>query len=129
MSNRLVLDTNAVSAVLGEDTDAFRQLESHSEWLLPVIVMGELFYGAYASTQVRPNLDKLAQFTGLCTPLLIDSETATHYGRLRTELRFKGKPIPSNDAWIAALCRQHNAPLLTRDLHFDHVEQLQKLSW
>ncbi len=29
--------------------------------------------------------------------------------------------IPTNDLWIAALCRQHSLPLLSRDRHFDLV--------
>jgi predicted nucleic acid-binding protein len=44
-------------------------------------------------------------------------------------LRQAGKPIPTNDLWIAALCRQHGLPLLSRDRHFDVVSGVQRLEW
>ena len=37
--------------------------------------------------------------------------------------------IPCNDAWIAALCRQHSLPVLSRDQHFDHVPALRRIDW
>ena len=36
---------------------------------------------------------------------------------------------PSNDVWIAALCRQHSLPLLSRDLHFDAVPGIKRVTW
>jgi predicted nucleic acid-binding protein len=39
------------------------------------------------------------------------------------------KPIPVNDLWIAALCRQHGHDLLSRDQHFDQVTGLRRISW
>jgi predicted nucleic acid-binding protein len=41
------------------------------------------------------------------------------------ELKKLGRPIPSNDVWIAALCRRHKLPVMSRDTHFDYVEGLQ----
>jgi tRNA(fMet)-specific endonuclease VapC len=49
--------------------------------------------------------------------------TASHkYGTL-------DRPIPSNDLWIAALCRQHRLQLLSQDQHFDAVEGLERVGW
>ncbi|HZQ91969.1 MAG TPA: type II toxin-antitoxin system VapC family toxin [Terriglobales bacterium] len=124
-----MLDTNAAIAALGDDAALLRELERSSEWLLPSVVLGELFYGAYGSTRVRSNLSRISDFVGLCTVVAVDQDTALFYGRLRTELRFAGRPIPSNDAWIASLCRQHSVPLLSRDRHFDVVEGLQVVNW
>jgi len=44
---------------------------------------------------------------------------------IRTELKRTGTPIPSNDVWIAALCRQHSFSLLSRDRHFDLVRGIE----
>ncbi|MHB0980923.1 MAG: PIN domain-containing protein [Thermoleophilia bacterium] len=44
--------------------------------------------------------------------------------RLRGRLRRKGRPIPTNDLWIAAGAFEHGVPLLTRDDHFRHVDGL-----
>jgi tRNA(fMet)-specific endonuclease VapC len=48
---------------------------------------------------------------------------------VRVELKSAGTPIPSNDVWIAALCRQHRLPLLSRDRHFDGVPGIRRLAW
>ena len=52
--------------------------------------------------------------------------TAAVYARLRLGLKEKGKPIPENDLWIAALCVEHQVPLVTLDGHFDSVEELER---
>ena len=59
-------------------------------------------------------LQKLADVSAV---LLIDEETATHCAVVRERLRAKGRPIPSHDAWIAALALQHRLPISTRDEH------------
>lgn len=54
--------------------------------------------------------------------LPVDEATAKAYSEVRDELRQKGRPIPENDIWIAALARQHGQPVVSRDGHFDYVE-------
>jgi predicted nucleic acid-binding protein len=61
--------------------------------------------------------------------LNITEETSIWYAEIRLELKRTGKPIPTNDLWIAALCRQHNLPLLSRDRHFDLVAGLRRIGW
>jgi predicted nucleic acid-binding protein len=63
------------------------------------------------------------------TVLDVDQETTYQYARIGLELKKIGKPIPSNDLWIAASCRQHSLPLLSRDRHFDFVPGIKRLSW
>jgi predicted nucleic acid-binding protein len=33
------------------------------------------------------------------------------------------------DAWIAALARQHRMPIVSRDIHFDRVKNIERLAW
>ena len=61
--------------------------------------------------------------------LTIDDGTTHHYATLRLELKKSGTPIPMNDLWIAAIARQHRLPILSRDSHFDLVENLERISW
>jgi predicted nucleic acid-binding protein len=63
------------------------------------------------------------------TVLDVDRETTYQYAKIGLELKRIGKPIPSNDLWIAALCGQHSLPLLSRDRRFDVVSVLTKLAW
>jgi tRNA(fMet)-specific endonuclease VapC len=54
---------------------------------------------------------------------------AGRYARLRVALRRSGRPIPANDAWIAALALQHRLPILSRDEHFDVVAGIERRGW
>ena len=49
--------------------------------------------------------------------------------KVKDELRQKGRPIPENDIWIAAIAREHKLVLATRDKHFDQVEGLKVDKW
>ena len=55
--------------------------------------------------------------------------TTLAYAGLRTALKRLGKPIPANDAWIAALSVQHRMPILTRDEHFDSLPEVMRVGW
>ena len=61
--------------------------------------------------------------------LSCDLGTAHVYGEVKDELRLKGRPIPENDVWIAAVARQHGLMLVTRDEHFQHVNGLGVEGW
>ncbi len=61
--------------------------------------------------------------------LLCDVETARYYGDIKNQLRLKGRPLPENDIWIAAVALQHNLTLVTRDAHFQEIENLQVVGW
>lgn len=56
--------------------------------------------------------------------VVLDEETAERYAMILGTLRKKGRPIPTNDIWIAACAMQHGAKLLTTDRHFSHVDQI-----
>ena len=58
-----------------------------------------------------------------------DENTAQFYGSIVASLYKKGKPIPINDVWIAAIALQHGLTLVTRDKHFSEIEGLIIESW
>jgi len=37
--------------------------------------------------------------------------------------------IPENDIWIAAIAVQHNLTLVSRDGHFNEIENLKVIAW
>ena len=61
--------------------------------------------------------------------LVVEEETSRHYAGIRAARKKAGRPLPSNDLWIAALCRQHRLQLLSQDQHFDGVEGLERVEW
>lgn len=56
--------------------------------------------------------------------ILIDEETAEFYAKIYWDLKKKGKPIPSNDIWVAASAMRHGLALFTYDDHFKSVDGL-----
>lgn len=122
----LVLDTNAYSDYVRGGKSMLTKLNAAEVVYIPVVVLGELKRGFYYGKKVSQNLESLKRF--LAKPrvkiLVIDDETADQYGHLAANLKQRGTPIPTNDIWIAALCVQHDLPLLTRDSDFRHLPQV-----
>lgn len=58
-----------------------------------------------------------------------DTSTASQYGRIKNQLREKGRPIPESDIWVSALAQQHGLILISRDGHFEEIEDLRVESW
>jgi len=83
--------------------------------------LGELFYGAEYSGKRAHNLKRVEELYATSAILDSDVETTRHYGRIKAQLREKGKPIPNNDVWIAAIALQYDLTVVTRDKHFDHL--------
>ena len=125
----MILDTNALSAVAEAEPAAVAALQSARIVAIPVIVLGEYRYGISLSRHSTEYESWLGKNLPFCRVLDITAATAAEYARIRVELRRAGTPIPSNDSWIAALSRQYNFPLLSRDGHFDMVKGVQRLSW
>lgn len=125
----MILDTNALSALADGDGALEPVLRQASEIAIPVIVLGEYLFGIRQSRNRKPYERWLAEMTAACRVLIVDDLTAGRYAEVRGELKQNGRPIPSNDLWIAALVRQHRLPLLSRDGHFDFVAGLQRIGW
>ncbi|MGD1154397.1 MAG: type II toxin-antitoxin system VapC family toxin [Terriglobia bacterium] len=125
----MILDTNALSAIAEAETGATERFTRARQVAIPVIVLGEYRFGIGQSRHRREYERWLEEMVSLVRVLEVSEETAVWYARIRTQLKEMGTPIPSNDAWIAALCRQHALPLLSRDQHFDLVKGLQRLGW
>jgi predicted nucleic acid-binding protein len=94
-----------------------------------VIVIGEYRLGIAQSRRRNEYEHWLRQWIEAVTVLDIEEETTHHYAAIGLELKRSGKPIPANDLWIAALCRQHSLPLVSRDRHFDAVRGLERIAW
>jgi tRNA(fMet)-specific endonuclease VapC len=125
----MIVDTNALSAAADDDPDVVDILGRAQQMAIPVIVLGEYRYGI---AQSRKRVSYENWLTGLLRDSLvldINEPTTQHYAEIVLELKRLGKPIPTNDLWIAALCRQHSLPLLSRDRHFDLVPGTKRIGW
>ena len=125
----MILDTNAVSALAEGSPAVLEALAGVERPSLPVIVLGEFRFGAAQSRHRARYESWLTRLAAASQVLPIDEETARHYATVRERLRAAGRPIPSNDAWIAALALQHRLPVLSRDQHFEVVAGVRRVSW
>ena len=129
MGGRYLLDTNIVSAFFQEDVEVVRKMNAASRIIIPVIVIGELYYGAFQSTSPITYLFKIRALEAYAFVLDCDKETGVMYGEIKAALNKNGKKIPDNDIWIAAMAKQHDLELITRDKHFSFVEGINVIKW
>ena len=125
----MILDTNALSAAADDDPAVISILARAEQIAIPVIVLGEYRYGIAQSRNRASYATWLKGLLNDCLVLDINEPTSQYYAEITLELKRKGTPIPTNDIWIAALCRQHGLPLLSRDQHFDSVAGNKRIGW
>lgn len=124
MSGKVAIDTNIAIKLLNGDEAIDRCLSEYSEVCLPVIVVGELLFGALNSKHAEQNLARHKKLIQKINILEIAETTANTYAKTRLILKKKGKPIPENDLWIASLCIEHKLPLISDDGHFKEIDHL-----
>jgi tRNA(fMet)-specific endonuclease VapC len=122
----VLVDTNVLSDFFAGDPETVEAFQRSRTLSINTIVLGELLAGFAAGQRAEANRKLLARF--LAAPrvklLPLGPETAEHYADVYLGLRRKGTPIPANDMWIAASAREHGLTVLTRDIHFRHVDGL-----
>lgn len=122
----ILLDTSGYSELhLGNE--AVLEVIRHATTVsVPSIVLGELHSGFKAGTRLQENRERLAKFLAKQTVrvLNVTEATALRYAEVNYYLRVKGKPIPTNDVWIAALALEHGLHLLALDAHFREIPML-----
>jgi len=125
----VILDTNALSAFADEDPAILTILAQAEQVAVPVVVLGEYRYGIAQSRNKAGYSTWLDNLLPDCMALDINEKTTLYYADIHLELRRAGRPIPTNDIWVAALSRQHRLSILSRDRHFDFVSGTQRLEW
>lgn len=125
----MILDTNAMSALAAKDPAIISKLREARNISVTLVSLGEYKFGLHYSTkrdELQTWLERFMQRARLLCP---DPETSNHYAAVRAELKAAGTPIPANDCWIAALTRQYSMPILSRDHHFDVVDNIRRIQW
>jgi tRNA(fMet)-specific endonuclease VapC len=123
---RILIDTNIYSYALRGIPDVINTIQKANEICISSISIGELLFGFKNGSREQEMREELEVF--LDAPRVqihyIDETTAEFYADILTLLRKKGKPIPTNDMWIAAVAFQHGLKLFSKDRHFDNIPGL-----
>jgi tRNA(fMet)-specific endonuclease VapC len=128
-----LLDTNHAAQVMS-GPDTLRELLEHrarpeDRFFISITVLSELYFAAYASRRQVQNLQSINRLLDHIPLLGFDVIAAEEYGRIKAELKAKGRPIPGTDAQIAAVARLHDLIVLSNDRHFEYVDNLRVESW
>lgn len=121
-----MLDTSAYAAFKRGNESVIEEIRRARKIIIPLIVLGELLAGFDAGNRSAQNRVELEAFMDSKRVELVPivAATAERYAHIYIHLRKSGKPIPTNDLWIAASAMEHGAELLTADQHFMHVPQI-----
>ncbi|MDE2974923.1 MAG: type II toxin-antitoxin system VapC family toxin [Gemmatimonadota bacterium] len=121
---RALLDSNAYSQLMLGREQVRRIVRGAEEVLLSAVVLGELLYGFRHGSRYERNIRGMRAF--LDNPYVslvpVGETTADRYSRIAASLRAKGRPIPTNDVWLAAHAMETGADLVSADRHFEHVD-------
>src|SRR3954451_10840489 len=128
---KLLLDTNAYSALVEAQPDVGQRIREAEKVMISTVVLGELLYGFHNGSRYEQNrrvLDKFLREPNVRV-VTLTLTTAERFGEIFASLRKRGKPIPTNDIWIAAQAIENGADLLSSDPHFRAIENLSWLSF
>ncbi len=123
---RLLLDSNAYSLLMRGHERVVELVRSAQELLFSAVVVGELMYGFRAGSRFERNIADLRSLveSPYSTFVEVGQTTADRYSRIAAALKGKGRPIPTNDVWIAAHAMETGADLVSADRHFEHIDGL-----
>jgi tRNA(fMet)-specific endonuclease VapC len=123
---KILLDTNAYSAIARGHPAATELMRGAKKLVVSTVMLGEVLAGFQHGSKRKENLSSLRRFVSQPRVALVPVTwtTADRYSRIWAALRRKGKPIPTNDAWIAAHALETGADLISFDPHFEHVDGL-----
>ena len=123
---KIIIDTNFYVAFKRRGETAMTTLAKAEYIAVNTVVLGELLAGFRCGSKEEHNREELEQF--LDSPRVdlvsIDDGTAEFYAQIFAELKERGRPIPTNDLWLAASAMQHGLALATYDEHFNHIRGL-----
>jgi predicted nucleic acid-binding protein len=105
-------------------------IATHGEYIyIPSVVVGELTIGFMQGKRQQFNERKLRQIVNRLKIEIIDvtADIARKYAIIYLALKKKGAKIPINDVWISACCMEVGGTLLTKDKHFESVDQIDSI--
>jgi len=124
---KLVLDTNIYCDFAEGQPDVVDAIATYGQFVfIPSVVLGELLFGFMKGNKPQANEKRLRQIVDRLKieTVDIDADVARKYAMIQLSLQKKGSKIPINDVWVAACCMEAGGTLLTRDKHFEYVDQI-----
>ncbi|MCB1189451.1 MAG: type II toxin-antitoxin system VapC family toxin [Leptospiraceae bacterium] len=120
------IDTNIYVAFKKGDSNITEVFRNCDIIYIDIMVIAELYTGFVLGSQETKNRKELEEFLNSSRVEILFHEIGTteYYAAIFKQLKLKGKPIPTNDIWIAANAMKHGATLFSLDKHFQEIENL-----
>lgn len=127
---RLAIDTNIYVAFKNNDGNVVEMFRNCDLIGVDVTVIAELFSGFFLGSKEKKNRQEFEAFLNASRVEVLphDIETAEYYALIVKKLKAKGRPIPTNDIWIAANSMKYGLPLYSFDGHFEEIDGLVLIS-
>jgi tRNA(fMet)-specific endonuclease VapC len=124
--SRILIDSCAYTRFVAGDRSVLEALSSAGTVFVSVFVLGELKAGFKVGSNEALNKRILGAFLDKPSVEILPAgeDTADFYARIWSALRKAGRPIPTNDVWIAAQAMETGSILVTFDTHFSQVPGL-----
>jgi tRNA(fMet)-specific endonuclease VapC len=126
--NTVLLDTNIVSFLLKGDSriEAYLPLLEEKQLAISFMTVAELYQWAFVRHWGKERIAQLeAKLQEDYLILQADVVTCQYWARVRADCQTIGKPISSQDAWVAAIALHYQLPLITHNVKdFIHIKQL-----
>ena len=122
----MILDSNAISDWWQGHPALLAVLEKAAPFICPCLCSPN---SVSASSVQPPGTDGGVVRGGQAATSILNADAHCRCYASWAHPETQGGRIPMNDLWIAAIAQQHQLPILSRDTHFDAVENLERVSW
>lgn len=122
----MIIDTSFYSQLKKGHPEAIKSIDRSGFILMPLISIAEIWKGAHYGEKFSHNSRQLEGFLAMpeVEVVSLTLDTARIYGELAAECRRRGRALSNNDMWLAALAKEHQAPLYIFDKDFIALESL-----
>ena len=129
---KFLLDTDTCVYLLNGNLSLKKKVEEVGVFSLAISnsVLAELYFGAYNSKKAEDNLKRINIFKMNLSILADSEESALRFGKIKADLRSKGKIIEDFDILIASVAIVNSCILITNNTdHFERIDDLQIENW
>ena len=127
----ILLDTDICIELLRGNTKVLSHMQRSPEPIaVSFITAGELYYGAFNSSDPGSNSRLIMSFLESLNVIQSDNGIMGKFGELKANLRKTGQMLPDADIIVASTCLQNCNRLITGNIkHYNRFESIKLENW
>jgi tRNA(fMet)-specific endonuclease VapC len=129
---KYLLDTNACIHFLNRHPVVVENIQKISvdHIAVSIISIAELNFGAYNSTKIQNNIERIEGFKNIIQTIGITLDIADKFGKIKTYLRTNGVTVDDFDILIGATAIVNKLTLITNNnKHFVNMSEIIITDW